>query len=86
MLDDALSSVDNQTATSILRNLPRNKTVLFITHNLSAAANCDRIILMDGGKVVQVGTHADLLADKKCPTKLYFLETMISFKNIINVL
>ena len=71
VLDDALSSVDNQTATSILRNLPRNKTVLFITHNLSAAANCDRIILMDGGKVVQVGTHADLLADSRLYQKLW---------------
>jgi ATP-binding cassette subfamily B protein len=54
-----------------LRNLPRNKTVLFITHNLSAAANCDRIILMDGGKVVQVGTHADLLADSRLYQKLW---------------
>ncbi|WP_055077162.1 ABC transporter ATP-binding protein, partial [Pseudanabaena sp. 'Roaring Creek'] len=63
VLDDALSSVDNQTATSILGNLPQNKTVLFITHNLSAASTCDRIILMDAGKIAQVGTHNELLAE-----------------------
>jgi len=71
VLDDALSSVDNQTATSILGNLPQNKTVLFITHNLSAALTCDRIILMDAGKIVQVGTHAELLADSPLYQKLW---------------
>ncbi|MBD2187827.1 ABC transporter ATP-binding protein [Pseudanabaena mucicola] len=71
VLDDALSSVDNQTATGILGNLPQNKTVLFITHNLSAASTCDRIILMDAGKVVQVGNHAELLAESPLYQKLW---------------
>jgi ATP-binding cassette subfamily B multidrug efflux pump len=71
VLDDALSSVDNQTATSILGNLPQNKTVLFITHNLSAALTCDRIILMDAGKIVQVGTHAELLSESQLYQKLW---------------
>jgi len=71
VLDDALSSVDNQTATGILGNLPQNKTVLFITHNLSASSTCDRIILMDAGKIVQVGTHAELLAESHLYQKLW---------------
>ncbi len=71
VLDDALSSVDNQTATGILNNLPQNKTVLFITHNLSAASTCDRIILMDAGKIAQVGTHAELLAESQLYQKLW---------------
>ncbi len=71
VLDDALSSVDNQTATGILDNLPRNKTVIFITHNLSAASTCDRIILMDAGKVVQVGTHIELLTESILYQKLW---------------
>jgi len=71
VLDDALSSVDNQTATGILGNLPQNKTVLFITHNLLAASTCDRLILMDAGKVVQVGTHAELLAESQLYQKLW---------------
>lgn len=67
ILDDALSSVDNQTATAILKNLAegtRRKTVVFISHQLSAAATADRILVMDQGQVVQSGTHAELLAQK----------------------
>ncbi len=65
ILDDALSSVDNQTATDILKNLSEDrqrKTVLFISHQLSAAAMADRILVMDQGKIVQSGTHSELLS------------------------
>lgn len=64
ILDDALSSVDNETATQILNNLSpeRDKrTVIFISHQLSAAANSDRILVMDQGKIVQTGTHDQLV-------------------------
>ena len=64
ILDDALSSVDNQTATDILKNLSegtQRKTVVFISHQLSAAASADRIFVMDKGEIVQSGTHAELL-------------------------
>jgi ATP-binding cassette subfamily B multidrug efflux pump len=64
ILDDSLSSVDNQTATEILKNLSegtRRKTVIFISHQLSAAATADRILVMDQGRIVQSGKHADLL-------------------------
>lgn len=64
ILDDALSSVDNQTATAILRNVSggtQRKTVVFITHQLSAAAAADRILVMDKGKIVQTGTQVELL-------------------------
>ncbi|MGB3695445.1 MAG: ABC transporter ATP-binding protein [Spirulinaceae cyanobacterium] len=64
ILDDALSSVDNQTATQILRNLSggvENKTVIFISHQLSAAAIANRILVMDAGEIVQTGSHEELL-------------------------
>ena len=64
ILDDALSSVDNQTATQILNNLrggTKRKTVVFITHQLSAAAAADRIFVMEKGKIVQTGTQIELL-------------------------
>ncbi|HEY9873963.1 MAG TPA: ABC transporter ATP-binding protein [Candidatus Obscuribacterales bacterium] len=63
ILDDALSSVDNQTATDILKNLSsgvERKTVIFISHQLSAAATADRIFVMEHGAIVQSGTHAEL--------------------------
>ncbi|MGV2828386.1 ABC transporter ATP-binding protein [Myxosarcina sp. GI1(2024)] len=64
ILDDALSSVDNETATEILNNLSperERRTVIFISHQLSAAATCDRILVMERGKIVQEGTHQQLL-------------------------
>ncbi len=65
ILDDALSSVDNRTATEILQNLSagggEGKTVIFITHQLSAAMQADRLFVMDQGKIVQTGTHEELL-------------------------
>ena len=66
ILDDALSSVDNETATKILNSLSptrAKKTVIFISHQLSAAAICDRILVMDEGKIVQNGTHENLLRE-----------------------
>jgi len=73
ILDDALSSVDNQTATQILENFAlgdgsfkgdrglQRKTVIFISHQLSAAATADRIFVMDAGRIVQTGTHGELI-------------------------
>ncbi|NJP08893.1 MAG: ABC transporter ATP-binding protein [Leptolyngbyaceae cyanobacterium RU_5_1] len=64
ILDDALSSVDNQTATRILKNLSEGsdrKTVIFISHQLSAAAMADRIFVMDQGRIVQSGRHEALI-------------------------
>lgn len=66
ILDDALSSVDNKTATQILENLRQEegKTVIFITHQLAAVQNADRIFVMDRGKIVQTGTHVELFNQK----------------------
>ncbi|MEL4896476.1 ABC transporter ATP-binding protein [Crocosphaera sp. Alani8] len=63
ILDDALSSVDNKTATNILKSLSqgRQKTIIFISHQLSAAAQTDRIFVMNYGQIVQTGTHEQLV-------------------------
>ena len=63
VLDDALASVDNKTASTILQTIKNqfNKTVLMISHQLSAAAACDRILVMNEGRIVQEGTHQNLI-------------------------
>jgi len=64
VLDDALASVDNTTAAEILREVrrQRHRTVLMISHQLSAAASCDRILVLEDGRLVQQGTHQELVS------------------------
>ncbi len=63
VLDDALASVDNNTAAEILSSIrgQQDRTVLMISHQLSAAAACDRILVLDEGRLVQEGHHNVLL-------------------------
>lgn len=62
VLDDALASVDNRTAAAILRAVrDQQRTVLLISHQLSAAAACDRILVIEAGHLVQEGQHQELL-------------------------
>ena len=68
VLDDALASVDNNTAAAILRSIREEqskqghgRTILMISHQLSAAAACDRVLVMEDGRLVQQGHHDDLL-------------------------
>ncbi|MEI6030407.1 MAG: ABC transporter ATP-binding protein [Synechococcaceae cyanobacterium ELA739] len=63
VLDDALASVDNTTAAEILRSIrqQQQRTVLMISHQLSAAAACDRILVLEEGRLVQQGHHLQLV-------------------------
>ena len=63
VLDDALASVDNKTASKIIKEIRdnKNKTILMISHQLSVAAICDRVLVMDKGKIIQEGVHKDLI-------------------------
>ena len=63
VLDDALASVDNNTAAAILASIraQADRTIVMISHQLSAAAACDRILVMDNGRIVQQGHHSDLI-------------------------
>ncbi len=66
VLDDALASVDNNTAAEILDSVRRQtqRTIVMISHQLSAAAACDRILVLDQGRLVQQGHHSDLIQEK----------------------
>ena len=63
VLDDALASVDNNTAAEILASVRRQtqRTIVMISHQLSAAAACDRILVLEQGRLVQQGHHNELI-------------------------
>jgi ATP-binding cassette, subfamily B, multidrug efflux pump len=63
VLDDPLSAVDAKTETALIDALDRHckdSTLILITHRVSAAARCDRILVMDRGRVVEQGRHEQL--------------------------
>jgi ATP-binding cassette, subfamily B, multidrug efflux pump len=65
VLDDPLSAVDARTEAAILEAIERQKarrTVILITHRVAAAQRCDRVIVLERGRVVERGTHDELLA------------------------
>ncbi len=67
ILDEATSALDYNAEAQVCRNLAsafRDKTVFFITHRLSTIRNADVILMMDGGAVVEQGTHEELMALK----------------------
>jgi ATP-binding cassette subfamily B protein len=64
VLDDALSAVDTHTEHGILEGLRRvfeGRTSLIVSHRVTAVMNADVILVMDGGRLVERGTHAELL-------------------------
>jgi ATP-binding cassette subfamily B protein len=74
ILDDALSAVDTKTENTILNSMKRimeNRTSIIISHRVSSAKLADKIIVMSEGRVVEEGTHEDLLEGNGFYKSLY---------------
>ncbi len=74
VLDDALASVDTYTEEKILnhlREVMHGRTTIFISHRVSTVRNADRIAVLHAGRIVELGTHDELLARNGYYTDLY---------------
>ncbi|MDA7602682.1 ABC transporter ATP-binding protein/permease [Flavobacteriaceae bacterium] len=74
LFDDCFSSLDSDTEDRIIRNLNNNfkdKTLLIVSHRVSCVKNADKIIVLENGKIIQDGTHTDLINIKGFYKDLY---------------
>jgi ATP-binding cassette, subfamily B, bacterial MsbA len=76
ILDEATSALDAESERAVqeaLQILMKNRTTLVIAHRLSTVEHADRIVVMEAGKIIEIGSHAKLLADNGFYAKLYRL-------------
>ena len=74
LFDDCLSAVDTETEEEILQNLnliSKNKTTIIVSHRVSSAKNCDKIIVLKEGAIIQKGTHSALVSQEGYYKELY---------------
>jgi ATP-binding cassette subfamily B multidrug efflux pump len=74
IFDDCLSAVDTETEEQILKNIKRiskDKTTFIVSHRVSSAKNADKIIILEEGRIIQQGTHIELLNQKGYYKELY---------------
>jgi len=74
IFDEATSALDFESERIILSNIDKiakGRTIIMITHRLSTIKNCDQIIVLDGGRVVEQGTHNSLMEKKGAYFELY---------------
>ena len=79
ILDDALSSVDARAEREVLKNIRREmagRTVIFISHRVSTVMECDSIIVLEGGKIVEQGSHRELLKRDRYYCRLFELQRL----------
>ena len=80
ILDDALSSVDAHTEEKILTSMGSElkiRTSIVISHRISTAREADRIIVLDEGRIVEQGSHDDLVAAGGIYAQMYIIQRIM---------
>jgi ATP-binding cassette subfamily B protein len=80
ILDDATSSVDLETEADIrqaLETLMENRTTFIIAHRIQSVMKADLIVVLDNGRIIQIGTHEELLAQEGVYQKIHDIQTQI---------
>jgi len=75
LFDDCLSAVDTETEEKILNNLleiSKDKTTIIVSHRVSSAKNADKIIILEEGKIIQQGSHNQLVNQEGYYKELYY--------------
>jgi ATP-binding cassette subfamily B protein len=91
IMDDSTSSVDTETEAEIrqaLKNLMVDRTTFIIAHRIQSMMDADQIIVLDKGRIIQAGTHAELLEKEGMYRRIYDIQTKIEQeleKEITNV-
>ena len=78
VLDEATSNVDNETEAALQRSveiLSKDRTTIIIAHRLSTIRNADRIAVLDGGAISEIGTHEQLVQAKGLYSRLWDVQT-----------
>jgi ATP-binding cassette subfamily B protein len=79
IFDDSLSSVDTETEDAILKDLLpflKGKTLIIISHRISTLKTADRIMVLEDGRIAQLGSHAELLRQKGFYADIYRLQQL----------
>ena len=87
IFDDTFSALDNRTEKLLLENikdLVKNKTCIIISNRISDIKDANNIIVLDGGKITEQGTHAELLKNNNLYTKFYNQQSSKDEDSILN--
>ncbi|NLM09749.1 MAG: ABC transporter ATP-binding protein [Clostridiaceae bacterium] len=85
ILDDSLSAVDTETENEVLgniRNILKHRTGIIISHRVSTVMNADRIIYLEDGRIIEKGSHQELMDQKGAYYKLYMSQSEESDENM----
>jgi len=85
ILDDPISQVDAATGTAIintLRDMSGSRIIIIVSHRLSAVTQADNIIALDSGRIIESGTHDELMAFDGYYAKTYRLQELEEALNV----